>query len=298
MSFEATRAAWAYISERGDLFPTEVLVLLALADFENKDTGRLNPSVRGIAAKCHLSDSAVKRGLERLEVIGAIDRSRTKGGNSTTTNTYTLPLSTVDPVHPEPRPPRPARGSTVGARGSMVDDEPGSNQEKNPPPAESRNGSDPHHPDSGGGDTRTRVRTICNDAARADLDRTRAHDPGSISKPRRWLDRVSQRLAQDHAELIARMIDAGHTDAEISRAVDQADTGDGLELPPQPDPAAIARADYDLGRAIALGHIEDARTNAEPLDQYVAYMRPDDLTPDALRGYDEAIAQEANNAAA
>lgn len=68
MSFEAT--AWAMRQMTGS--PGAKLVLLALSDHLNRDTGRCFPKVETLAVECEMSVRSVKTHLQRLKGLGLI----------------------------------------------------------------------------------------------------------------------------------------------------------------------------------------------------------------------------------
>ena len=79
MSLAAIRWAWtAHDSIKG----VDLLVLLALADFHNADTGQCNPRIPTLIDKTGLSRAAVFRALKKLETLGVIDRTREDGRTS------------------------------------------------------------------------------------------------------------------------------------------------------------------------------------------------------------------------
>ena len=105
MSHKAT--TWAF--ELTGLAPSSKLVLLALADRHNGDTGRCYPSIQKIANDCGVSVSSVHRHLtklEEMEVIRRVGRFDGKGGR--TSNEYELLMDLPrleNAVKSEERPP-------------------------------------------------------------------------------------------------------------------------------------------------------------------------------------------------
>ena len=73
MSFKA--AAWA-IEQSITTSPSQKLVLIALADCHNSQTGRCDPSIMRLAQVCHMSERTVIRHLSQLEELGLIERKR------------------------------------------------------------------------------------------------------------------------------------------------------------------------------------------------------------------------------
>lgn len=97
VSFEATASVWAYTREHPEMPSRAVLVLLALADRYNNTTGQLNPSVKRIAADCHVSPATVKAALSELEEAGVIGRRQGGGKASTRYVLFVHNLANPDP---------------------------------------------------------------------------------------------------------------------------------------------------------------------------------------------------------
>jgi Helix-turn-helix domain len=93
MSMTATRAAWGHIRSTAMSVPAR-LVLLALADRHNQETGRCDPSLSRIALDTQLSERAVRLGLRDLEVLKLISTTerklRTGRGKRNLTNRYRI----------------------------------------------------------------------------------------------------------------------------------------------------------------------------------------------------------------
>lgn len=87
MSYEATRAMWAFIRAHDELESADVLVLLALADRMNSKTGLINPSLATLARDCHVAPATVNRAIARLKRVGVL--TRTAGGTGVP-NRYAL----------------------------------------------------------------------------------------------------------------------------------------------------------------------------------------------------------------
>lgn len=68
MSHHLVNLAWLE-----DLPHTRKIVLLALADCAMQSTGECFPSVRVLAAKCGLSQSAVRAQITHLENVGLVE---------------------------------------------------------------------------------------------------------------------------------------------------------------------------------------------------------------------------------
>ena len=93
MSFTALRAAFNHIMVTPMSAPAR-LVLLALANRHNQETGRCDPSNATIAKDTQLSERAVRQGtreLELLKLIVTVERKqRTGRGKLNLTNRYKL----------------------------------------------------------------------------------------------------------------------------------------------------------------------------------------------------------------
>lgn len=93
MSMTAIRAAFAHIQSREMGIPSR-LVLLALADHHNQETGRCDPSIARLCRSTGLSERSVRNGLrelEKLKVISTVERKRRTGrGKINLTNRYRI----------------------------------------------------------------------------------------------------------------------------------------------------------------------------------------------------------------
>ena len=83
MSLDATRWAWATPASHG-----AKLVLLALADCHNKDTGLCCPSVQTLGRMTGLSRTSVMEAIHSLESLGLLSVDRRPGLHSN----YKLPI--------------------------------------------------------------------------------------------------------------------------------------------------------------------------------------------------------------
>lgn len=83
MSLDATRWAWATPASHG-----AKLVLLALADCHNKDTGLCCPSVQTIGRMTGLARTSVMEAIQSLEGVGLLSVERSPGRHSN----YKLPI--------------------------------------------------------------------------------------------------------------------------------------------------------------------------------------------------------------
>jgi hypothetical protein len=93
VSFTAIRNAFGVIASV-DMSPSAKLVLLALSNRHNQETGRCDPSVATIAADTQMSARAVQYGLRELEQIKAITtierKQRSGRGKKNLTNRYRI----------------------------------------------------------------------------------------------------------------------------------------------------------------------------------------------------------------
>ena len=93
MSMTAIRAAWLHIKKIPMSLPSR-LVLLALADRHNQETGRCDPSLSKIGCDTQLSERAIRsalRELEAIKVISTVERKlRTGRGKLNLTNRYRI----------------------------------------------------------------------------------------------------------------------------------------------------------------------------------------------------------------
>jgi predicted transcriptional regulator len=78
MSIKLMERVWAHSRAKGG----ELLVMLALADFANKETGESWPSIETLAEKARLTDRQTQRILNELEKAGEISRVRSNGGRN------------------------------------------------------------------------------------------------------------------------------------------------------------------------------------------------------------------------
>ena len=82
--------------------PSRKLVLLALADHLNDETGRLDPSVRRVGIRCGISEKQARRHLHDLQKDGLVEvvGGSTGGANSCR---YKLNLNkSTPPIHGSP----------------------------------------------------------------------------------------------------------------------------------------------------------------------------------------------------
>ena len=93
MSMTALRAAWAHIRNVEMSLPAR-LVLLALADKHNQETGRCDPSLARMEADTKIGERTIRkalRELESLKVIVTVERKqRTGRGKLNLTNRYKI----------------------------------------------------------------------------------------------------------------------------------------------------------------------------------------------------------------
>ncbi len=94
MSYQRMTAVFDY--EGVDVPPSELLVLLALAFFENSRTGLCNPSHAAIAARVRLKERQVHRHLQSLRRRGLIAFSDGHGGRHASNHySITVPINPV-----------------------------------------------------------------------------------------------------------------------------------------------------------------------------------------------------------
>jgi len=93
MSFTASRWAASAISQH-DMSMSAKLVLVALGNRHNQETGRCDPSIILISKDVRISERAVRNGireLEKLKLIRTVERKvRTGLGKRNMTNRYNL----------------------------------------------------------------------------------------------------------------------------------------------------------------------------------------------------------------
>lgn len=93
MSVRASRAAWSHIAANKISIPAR-LVILALANRHNQETGRCDPSVARICLDTKLSERAVRLALRELEKCRAIQtvhrQQRTGLGTKNMANRYKI----------------------------------------------------------------------------------------------------------------------------------------------------------------------------------------------------------------
>jgi DNA-binding transcriptional ArsR family regulator len=93
MSLTALRSAFSHIAKVKMSAPCR-LVLLALSNRHNQETGRCDPSVSTLCSDTQLSERAVRsalRELESLKLISTVERKlRTGRGKRNMTNRYRL----------------------------------------------------------------------------------------------------------------------------------------------------------------------------------------------------------------
>ena len=110
--------------------PSKKLVLLALADHQNEESGRLDPSLRRLGERCGLSEKQVRRYLRELEIDQIVEvTSNSKGGARPCSYSLNLtpPIGGSPPLPPkgatppmEGNPPLPPKGATPPTGGSRI----------------------------------------------------------------------------------------------------------------------------------------------------------------------------------
>lgn len=99
-------SAWALEIQTGS--PTRKLVLLALADRHNRDTGICCPSVARLAQDTELSENGVRKALRELAERGlVVKEARQRGNGSSRSNSYVLKMETLHVVEGAPAPQNP-----------------------------------------------------------------------------------------------------------------------------------------------------------------------------------------------
>mgnify|MGYP003400215540 CR=1 FL=1 len=93
MSLTALRSAFAIIGSV-EMSPSAKIVLLALSNRHNQETGRCDPSIKTISADTRMSERAIQYGLRELEAVKAIvtveRKQRTGRGKKNLTNRYRI----------------------------------------------------------------------------------------------------------------------------------------------------------------------------------------------------------------
>ena len=117
MSVQAMTWAW-----QQDLEPVDKLVLLALANRSNHETGVCFPGQQLLAQECSMSDRTVRRHLKRLEELGLIERrARMRGeGRGRTSDEYRIAYFQPDNLSGRSRP----TGQTETTNRTNQDDQP------------------------------------------------------------------------------------------------------------------------------------------------------------------------------
>ena len=119
MSIKVTSWVW----ESADCEASDLLILLAMADFADDHGGNIFPSVATLAAKSRKSERAVQYSLRRLESRGLIVVEAGDKGHRPRKYRIAMPNSGMHDLHPSDSPG--VQGST--SRGARVDIE-GCNQ--------------------------------------------------------------------------------------------------------------------------------------------------------------------------
>lgn len=88
----------ARVWESSELGGTELLMLLAIADFAD-DEGQAYPSVRTLAKKCRLQPRRVNYILASLQTRGELQVRKNEGPKGTNRYRITLPLQPSAPLH-------------------------------------------------------------------------------------------------------------------------------------------------------------------------------------------------------
>lgn len=133
MSYEATRLAWNVFANHQGLAATRRIVLLALAECHNKETGRCDPSTDHLHKMTGLKVQTIVNGIRDLESEGLITVDRAFGKSSVYRLTYaengtTAEMGTTaeNGITPMPKTAEPPMPKTAYKPGN----EPGRNQEQ------------------------------------------------------------------------------------------------------------------------------------------------------------------------
>jgi len=90
MCWKLCSRIWKYSNAKG----TDLLVLLAIADYVPKDENIAFPSVSTLCRKCGVSESTVQRSLKKLQSLGELKVAQNKGKHGT--NLYIVELTDSD----------------------------------------------------------------------------------------------------------------------------------------------------------------------------------------------------------
>lgn len=144
MSIKVMNAVWANAEVSG----SELLILLAMADFSNDDGGDIFPSMQTLARKARLSEPQARRVVQNLVKKGYIEIVELGGwdGKRNRSNSYRILLDSVGGINliPPPSRDRAHGGSTDDTTVvSPARDDPSYNRKrkpsvKNAPPTQGR----------------------------------------------------------------------------------------------------------------------------------------------------------------
>jgi hypothetical protein len=101
MSLRALKAAFAAIATHKMAAPSR-LVLLALANRHNQETGRCDPSTARLASDVQIDERTVRKSLRELEALGLLQtvhrQARTGRGKRNMRNRYRILVGANGPV--------------------------------------------------------------------------------------------------------------------------------------------------------------------------------------------------------
>jgi hypothetical protein len=252
MSFDATSDAWKHIAANPQLASTRRIVLLALAECHNKDTGQCNPSMARLHDMTGLKVHTITPAIRDLEHAGLVVVNRCFGkGSAYQLATYAENGTTAENgITPMPKTAQVPMPKTAYKPGT----EPGRNQETTAqrvreedkqPSGASGGGEGPHNGDSAKPKT-ARAASMTNDwmpsedcwrlVDKAGIPRDFAHS--EIGEFRMyWLDEGTRRKSWN-ATFLNRVKDQWARQRPKTRASDHATH----QRPDNSAPAKVARA--------------------------------------------------------
>lgn len=119
MSVRVMSLVW----ERYPAGGSELLLMLALADFASDDGDRIYPSVATLSKKVRQSERNVQRLLRKLVKSGLLEIVGNEHGGKGLATRYHIPIERVTSLHPllaERVTPRVAKGDTQGRKGDTA----------------------------------------------------------------------------------------------------------------------------------------------------------------------------------
>lgn len=141
MSIKVMNAVWAYADCKG----SELLILLALADFSDDNGENIYPSMQTLAHKSRMSDKQARRvvqNLVKLKLIEIVEQGGWQRGRNRS-NSYRIMLENIIQGTPNLSvPPSQAREDGTPANGRTVPppagDDPSYNRNNKPPSKQRR----------------------------------------------------------------------------------------------------------------------------------------------------------------